>query len=337
MRSVGVLWLAVGMVSGWAVRGGMGDDTALRLLPCPTASPAAVATWQETARTTLFTLLQIDDLALARSLDSAGAGAQPLAAREVERREESGYTLHVIEIDARPDRPIRVNVGIPDTQTTLKRPAVICIHGHGGDRDVVYRDATVYHAFAAHLTRHGFVTLSADVGQHHLQDQQRTLMGERLWDLIRVVDYATTHPQVDAQRIGCAGLSLGGEMAMWLGAMDLRIRATVSSGFLTTMENMREGHCMCWDFPGLQRRYDFADIYGLISPRPLQCQNGELERLPGGFPVDLAQQVMAEIRAVYRVCGAEDAVELDVHPGGHVFHIPTAEQFLEKHLGPVAP
>ena len=197
---------------------------------------------------------------------------------------------------------------------------------------MVYRPGTIYHAFADHLARRGFVTLSADVGQHDVQDRERTLMGERLWDLIRVVDYATSRSEVDAERIGCAGLSLGGEMAMWLGAMDPRIRATVSSGFLTTMENMREGHCMCWDFPGLQRRYDFADIYSLISPRPLQCQNGRQESLPGGFPVDLAEQVMSEIKAVYRVWNAEEAAELDVHDGGHVFHLPAAGRFLDKTL-----
>ena len=65
------------------------------------------------------------------------------------------------------------------------------------------------------------------------------------------------------------------------------------------MENLRKGHCLCWDFPGLQRRYEFADIYSLIGPRPLQCQNGRLERLPGGFPIDLAEQAMAEIRQAY--------------------------------------
>lgn len=53
-------------------------------------------------------------------------------------------------------------------------------------------------------------------------------MAERLWDLMRCVDYLQSMPQVDDSRIGCAGLSLGGEMAMWLGAMDERIAATVS-------------------------------------------------------------------------------------------------------------
>ena len=123
-------------------------------------------------------------------------------------------------------------------------------------------------------------------------------------------------------------------MAMWLGALDTRVAATVSSGFLTTMENLREGHCRCWDFPGLQRRFEFADIYSLCSPRALQCQNGQKERLPGGFPVDLAAQAMAEIKQAYRVDGRQDAAGLVTHTEGHVFDVPAAQRFLNVAVKP---
>jgi len=45
-------------------------------------------------------------------------------------------------------------------------------------------------------------------------------MGERLWDAMRCIDYLESLSQIDKKRIGCAGLSLGGEITMWLGAMD---------------------------------------------------------------------------------------------------------------------
>ena len=55
-------------------------------------------------------------------------------------------------------------------------------------------------------------------------EKDRTLMGERLWDLMRCVDLLLSlEDKVDRGRIGCTGLSLGGEMAMWLGAMDSRV------------------------------------------------------------------------------------------------------------------
>jgi hypothetical protein len=121
-------------------------------------------------------------------------------------------------------------------------------------------------------------------------------------------------------------------MAMWLGAMDPRMKATVSSGFLTTMANMRKGHCPCWEFPGLADNFDFSDIYSLTAPRALLCQNGQKERAPGGFPVTLAEQAMSEIRKAYSVFKSADHAVLEVHPGGHEFVTESGVRFLEQYL-----
>jgi pimeloyl-ACP methyl ester carboxylesterase len=309
----------------------------LRQQPCVATDAAALAAWQQEARTTLGGLLRIDDQLAGNRHDATGLSPLPLQAETLSREERDQYTRWVLEIDSRPDRRIQVVLTVPAGEATRRRPAVVCIHGHGGNRDAVYNAATPYRGFATALAERGYVTLSTDVGQHTVQSPQRTLMGERLWDLIRVVDLAASREEVDPRRIGCAGLSLGGEMAMWLAAIDTRLAATVSSGFLTTMDNLREGHCPCWDFPGLQQRYDIPDIYCLISPRPLQCQNGRLERLPGGFPVELAEQAIAEIRRAYRAAGCEDAAQLAVHEDGHVFDVPSAVEFLNRALGPDGP
>jgi esterase/lipase len=177
----------------------------------------------------------------------------------------------------------------------------------------------------------GYVTISTTVSQHELYEKGRLLMGERLWDLIRCVDYLQSMPEVDHRRIGCAGLSLGGEMAMWLGAMDERIAAAVSAGFLTTMDHMEQNHCMCWKFEGLRELVDYADIYSLIAPRPLQCQNGMLEPA-SQFYVPLARQAMEEIRTIYKDLGKPENVVLDVHEEAHVIDLPGLLYFFEKHL-----
>ena len=181
-------------------------------------------------------------------------------------------------------------------------PAVVCIHGHGKTRYICYDKTSVYKGFGAALAEKGFVTIAVDVGQHEVRDPKATLMGERLFDLIRCVDYLETLPEVDADRIGCAGLSLGGEMAMWLGAMDTRIKATVSAGFLTVMDQMEQNHCMCWKFDGLRDLVDFADIYALVAPRALLCQNGEQEP-PTQFTPTLAKHAYTEVRCIYERLG----------------------------------
>src|SRR5690606_10542975 len=112
---------------------------------------------------------------------------------------------------------------VPISSDRKQFPAVVCIHGHGGNRNIVYDPKSLYAGFATDLAESGYVTISTDVGQHEVYENGRTLMGERLWDVLRCVDYLNTLSQVDAERLGCAGLSLGGEMAMWLGAMDPRM------------------------------------------------------------------------------------------------------------------
>ncbi len=189
----------------------------------------------------------------------------------------------------------------------------------------------MYKGFAAELAGRSYVTIACDVGQHEVYGRGRTLMGERLWDLIRCVDFLHTLPYVDKGRIGCAGLSLGGEMAMWLGAMDRRISATVSSGFLTVMDQMEQNHCMCWKFDGLRELVDFADIYSMMAPNPLQCQNG-LQENETMFTVPLARKALEEIQIAYRDMEASGMVELDVHEGGHEIDLPALLAFFEKHF-----
>ena len=311
-----------------------GEAPERRVDRCRATDGATLRVWRETARRTLFELLKMDDQVAANRHDARGRSPVALNAAVLETDRQGSFVRQLVEIDSRPDRRIKVVLTVPLETQPGRTPAVVCIHGHGGNRDVVYDRKSIYGGFATVLAERGYVTLSTDVGQHDVQDKAgRTLMGERLWDLIRVVDLAASRSEVDTSRIGCGGLSLGGEMAMWLGAMDTRILATVSSGFLTNMENLRQGHCMCWDFPGLQERYDFADIYSLITPRYLQCQNGAQERLPGGFPVDLAKQTMAEIKRAYGAAGKEEAVELAIHPGGHVFDVAAGVRFLDEALG----
>ena len=326
--------LALSILAIIACSAAWGEAPELRTDRCRATDGAALGVWQETARGRLFELLKMDDQVAANRHDARGRSPVALNATVLETDRQGSFTRHLMEIDSRPDRRIKVVLTIPLETKPGGAPAVVCIHGHGGNRDVVYDRKNIYGGFATVLAERGYVTLSANVGQHDVQDKERrTLMGERLWDLIRVVDLAASRPEVDTNLVGCGGLSLGGEMAMWLGAMDTRIAATVSSGFLTNMANLREGHCMCWDFPGLQKGYDFADIYSLISPRHLQCQNGAKERLPGGFPVDLAEETMAEIKRAYGAAGKADAAELAVHPGGHVFDVGAGVRFLDEALG----
>jgi hypothetical protein len=300
----------------------------------PGSADAAIA-WQKDVRAKLFELLKLDDLIQAKS-------SIPFNAKELSSADKQTYRVRELEISSTSGRRIRIIVTVPASKSKPV-PAVVCIGGHGSTLYSPYDTTTIagkdqrmnrdgiYKGFGTVLSEMGYVTISTTVSQHEVYEKGRLLMGERLWDLMRCVDYLQSMPDVDDSRIGCAGLSLGGEMAMWLGAMDERITAVVSAGFLTEMDQMEHNHCMCWKFDGLRDLVDFADIYSLIAPRPLQCQNGMLEP-PSQFYVPLARRAMEEIRMIYRDLSWPENIILDVHDGGHVIDLPGLIYFFEKHL-----
>ena len=279
--------------------------------------------WQNELHVKLFHILKLDDLISRKN-------SIPFHPNIISSEEKENYILQEVEINTTPGRRIKIVLTLPN-KLDDHSPAVVCIHGHGGNRTSVHDSTLIYKGFAASLAKMGYVTIATDVGQHQVYEDNRILMGERLWDLFRCVDYLESLPLVDSSRIGCAGLSLGGEMAMWLGAMDERIAATVSSGFLTVMDQMEQNHCICWKFEGLRELVDYADIYSLIAPRPLLCQNG-LKEGPKDFYVPIARKAMKEIKAIYSDIDQSDYAILDVHEGGHEINLPTLLAFFKKHL-----
>jgi Dienelactone hydrolase family len=288
--------------------------------------------WQAESRHLLFDLLKLSNLVKPHD---GTISDLPFNVKVLSTTEKPHFIQREIELDSTPTRRIKAVLTSPKGLSG-RAPAVVCIHGHGGNRYVVYDASSPYHAFAEELAKNGYVTISTDVGQHQVYEEGRTLMGERLWDLIRCTDYVASLDTVDPNRLGCAGLSLGGEMAMWLGAMDPRMKVTVSSGFLTTTENLRHGHCMCWDFPGFTENFNFSDIYSLIAPRPLLGQIGSQERAPGGFPPNLAYEAMASIQRAYAIDSAGDRARLEIHPGGHFFETASGCRFIDSVLRPTA-
>jgi len=272
-------------------------------------SPVEARRWQQDARNKLFTLMM--------------GGSEPVRGPlhpKVLRREqvaEGAYVLEEITLQTVPGRQVHAWLARPLAPRS-KVGAVLAIHGHGGSGEEVVRGQSLYW-YGKAMAEMGYVVIAPDVGQHTLQFTNWTLMGERTWDALRCLDYVVTLPEVDADRLAVAGLSLGGETTMYVAALDERVKAVCSSGWLTTVANMKNGHCPCFNFPGLEEHFDFSDIFACVAPRLLVCELGEMERAPGGFPVAIGRQAMHDIVGAYQVFGAGSNAVLTVHSGPHVF------------------
>ena len=91
---------------------------------------------------------------------------------------------------------------------------------------------------------------------------------------------------------------------------------------------------LCFTLTGLwggADQVDFPDIYSLIAPRFLQCQNG-LKEPPNDFTPKLAEEALKEIKPIYMDYKKGSNVELLIHKGGHEIALLELLAFLNEHL-----
>ena len=141
-----------------------------------------------------------------------------------------------------------------------------------------------------------------------------TMIGWRVWDVMRTLDYIATRPELDASRVGCMGISGGGTATLFAAALEPRIRAAMVSGYLNTFRDSvgSLAHCIDNYVPGILNWAEMHDIAGLIAPRPLFVESGEKDNI---FPIAASVESFKQVREIYGVFQAADRVEQEVFPG----------------------
>lgn len=287
-----------------------------------------------------------------------------------EHREE-GYVRHKIAYRTERDCWVPAYVLVPVAEMPEDGfPALLCCHGHGHGKDNVAgvvggEDGSVDQSkeerldvhnydYARQFVRRGYVCLAPDwrcFGERsdgtpypgrdkcNVNFLIGSLMGFNLlaldvWDAMRGIDYLGARPDVNAQRIGCLGLSFGGTMTTFVSAVDERVRAACISGYLSLWTSHifpGGGICGSQYLPGLLAYGDIPEVAGLIAPRPLLIERGTRDTT---FPVEGARAAAERLRRVYRAAGCEDRLVEDEFNGAHEFHGAVAFGFFDRWLGP---
>lgn len=330
--------------------------TTHRRFACTATTAAGLAAWQPVFRAELRRMLGIDRIAERGMCD-----LDPL------RLGETRMQTHVREewsIQTEPGFRLPVFVLRPLEQAG-PAPVVLTPHGHGkagkatyaglysddegrqqieeGERDIAVQAVEQgYVAIAMDVRAFASLRLAADVAkdavsscrtmQMHASLFGRTLVGERCWDISRLIDWAGTRADCDTSRVAITGNSGGGTVSLFAAAVEERITVAVPSCFYCTFEDSIGSifHCECNYVPGILAAGEMWDVGGLIAPRPFLAVAGRTDPI---FPIDAVQRSHDRLKAIYRVAGAEDRCRLSIGEGGHRYYKKDVWPFVRSAFG----
>jgi len=257
----------------------------------------------------------------------------PLDVRVEQEEQEPTYVRRKLTYASAPGERVPAYLLIPKGLRG-KAPAVLCLHQTvqiGKGEPVGLGGAATLH-YARELAERGYVVLAPDYprfGDHATDVYARGWDSgsmKAVWDNMRGIDLLQSLPEVDDDRIGCIGHSLGGHNTLFTSAFDTRIRALVSNCGFTAFARYYGGNLTGWTgvsyMPRIRTTYptpdkmpfDFHEVVGAVAPRaflaiaPVRDSN---------FDVTGVREVMAAAAPVYRLLGREERLSALYPDAGH--------------------
>lgn len=256
----------------------------------------------------------------------------PLKATIAGSIERSGIAIERIHFQSRPGLYVTGNLYLPRTASDKKHPAILYVCGHSNKgRD---GNKTAFQDHGLWFATNGYVCLVIDTlqlgevaGIHHgtyrferwwWHDNGYTPAGVECWNGIRAIDYLSTRPEVDAEKIGVTGISGGGATTVWVAAADERVKVAVPVSGMSDLEcyvtdKVVNGHCDCM-FPVNTYRWELTTILALFAPKPLLFANSDNDNI---FPMTGNRRIAQRMRQCYELLGAKEHFEEYVSKGGH--------------------
>ncbi|MBS1824395.1 MAG: dienelactone hydrolase family protein [Acidobacteria bacterium] len=269
--------------------------------------------------------------------------------RVVAKENRDGYTLEKFVFFNGVDTEVPGYIAIP-TQRSGRLPAILTMHGHSSSKENMFGQQPTSQFVSEELVKNGFVVLGIDnyfngerkgkgpAGTMETMargaDQEMSLfklnlwLGRTLWGMMLrdeqiALDYLASRPEVDANRIGAQGMSMGSTRAWWLAAIDERIKAVVGVACFTRYEDLiatrnLRAHGIYYFVPGLLKHFDSEGVMALLAPRPFLALTGDSDA--GSPPVGM-KKLEDILKAVYRIHGKAESFESIIYPQtGHVYN-----------------
>ncbi|MGC1919851.1 MAG: acetylxylan esterase [Acidobacteriaceae bacterium] len=106
----------------------------------------------------------------------------------------------------------------------------------------------------------------------------RPVIGQRVWDTLRAVDYLASRPDVDASQIRIMGVGSAGLVAIMAALLDRRVRSVLVdrtlANYMSILESASYSINLAYFVPRILRSFDLPQIAAAMSPRPCWILNG---------------------------------------------------------------
>lgn len=131
---------------------------------------------------------------------------------------------------------IQINAWFIPVNSETPSPILIYVHGLGSNREGLLDQAKL-------LYDHGYSALLLDLRNHGDSKGDITTMGlQEILDVEGAVDFLIGQPEVDSDRIGLVGHSLGGAIVIRAAAHIPLVKATIAESAFTSLEdNIEQG------------------------------------------------------------------------------------------------
>jgi dienelactone hydrolase len=261
----------------------------------------------------------------------------PLDPRIADEKKEEKYIRRKLTIAVEKGDRLPCYLFIP-TERKGKLPAILCLHPTSrplGKGTVAGMGEKYDRAYAIHLAERGYVTLAPDyvnMGEYKIDPYKNgyasaTMKG--IWNHMRAVDYLQSLLEVDGERIGCIGHSLGGHNSMFLAVFDPRIKCVVSNCGFCSFPRYYGGDLKGWSHDGYMPRirtvyelkpekmpFDFTEVTAALAPRPFLASAPTRD---SNFDVQGVKDCIAAARPVYELLGADDKLAANYPDCDHNF------------------
>ncbi len=239
-----------------------------------------------------------------------------------------GYILERLRFRLGDGTEVRGFLTRPSEGFLTPGPAILHAHAHGarwdiGASELIDGRPALLDAPGPALAREGYVVLCIDMptfGERAGQTEDvatkaalwhgKTLFGQMLSEQAAALTWLAGRPEVDPQRIGVAGLSMGATLAYFLAALDPRVKANAHlccyADFATLVETgAHDLHGHYLTVPGLLKETSIGEIAGLAAPRPQLICVGQDDPLT---PPEAVERALAETEAAYLKAEAPGAL-----------------------------